>query len=364
MVSWTPGQPVLPALLMMTVVAGGLASVSDLAAQPGASRARVAPAWRGVVLVLSPEGEQDELTRDALVRISGELGAALFQVVSRPVDPAVDLMVQVETVGADLGPVAAFAIVRDANEGAGGIAVWVSNRMTRMTTVQHVRLSAGAADRAATQLAVETVELLRANIVGVKPEPAPSATAATGLSGLFAGEAGAGAPRFGLAVGVGLFHDLGSVPASWAPAVALSYGRPDRLELRLLAIGLGPGTEVTIADGSGARLQRQLLSVGAVHWFRSDRRIQFLLSAAGGGHRLGADGTGAPADREHSRSAFSAVLSAGGGGAWALGPHLALTVEAEGLFLWPTATVRVGSSDAGHLHRPSVFAHGSLRATF
>ena len=346
----------------MMIVGVLAASVSELAAGPGLSTTgAVEPAWRGVVLVLSPRGEEDELMRDAMVRISGELGAALFQVVSRPIDADVGLMAQVETAGNDLDPVAAFAIVRDPGEGAGGIAVWVSNRMTRMTTVQHVKLRLGDVDRAATQLAVEAVELVRATIVGLRPEPpaaAPEAGSAKDAKG------GALTPGFGLAVGVGLFDDFDSVPSSWAPALALSYGRPGGLELRLSAVGLGPGTDVTLADGTGARLQRQLLSLGGLRRFWADRRLQLLLSAAGGLHHLGADGTGAPADRRHSRSAFSALLSAGIGGALALGPHLALTAEAEALFLWPTATVQVGTVDVARLHRPALFAHGSLLATF
>jgi len=359
MLWWTPGHRRVPALLMMIV---GLlaASVTELAAGPGSSGggAPGEPAWRGLVLVLSPQGEEDELTRDALVRISGELGAALFQVVSRPINPGVELMAQVETAGNDLDPVAAFAIVRDPGEGAGGIAVWVSNRMTRMTTVQHVRLRSGNVDRAATQLAVETVELVRATIVGLRPEPpAPPPSSAD------PGAGATGAP-LGLAVGVGLFHDFDSLPSSWAPSLALSYGSPEHLELRLSAVGLGAGSEVTLADGTGARLQRQFLSVGGLRRFRAARRVQLLVSAAGGLHHLGAEGTGAPASRQHGRSAFAALLSAGMGGALALGPHLALTAEAEALFLWPTATVQVGAVEAARLHRPSLFAHGSLLATF
>jgi hypothetical protein len=163
---------------------------------------------------------------------------------------------------------------------------------------------------------------------------------------------------------LGLFHDFDTVPSSWAPALALTYGRSDRFELRLSAVGLGPGTEIPVADGTGARLQRQLVSVGVMRRFRADRRLQFLLSAAGGTHHLSADGTGAPIARQHSRSSYSALLSAGAGAALALGPHLALTAEADALFLWPTATVQVGAADVARLHRPALFAHGGLLATF
>jgi hypothetical protein len=266
--------------------------------------------------------------------------------------------------------VAAFAIVRDPSAGVGGIAVWVSNRMTRMTTVQHVRLRSADVDRAATQLAVETVELVRANIVGLRPDPSlPSSTSSPGTAVRCGAESGCDAddptaPRLGVAVGVGVIHDFGDVPASWSPALALSYGRLDGVQLRLSAVGLGPGNDVISSDGSGARLQRQLLSVGVLRRFRVERRVQLLVSAAVGAHRLGAEGIGAPADRTHNRSSYAGLLSAGAGGALALGPHLALTAEAEALMLWPTATVAVGVTDVARLRRPALFAHGGLLATF
>jgi hypothetical protein len=330
MSSWTPAHRMLAALVI--IAAGVLASVSELAAGPGAPGDRSVPAWRGVVLVLSPEGEQD------------------------------DLMLQVETAGSDLDPVAAFAIVRDPGAGAGGIAVWVSNRLSRMTTVQHVRLRSADADRAATQLAVETVELVRANIVGLRPEPA-SAAKSKGSPDLTP-DRGAAGPRLGVAIGVAVFDDFGGVPASWAPTLALSYGASDRLELRLTAVGLGPGTDVTTGDGTGARLQRQLWSAGVLRRFRTDRSVQFMLSAAVGAHRLSADGTGAPPDRQHSLSSYAAALSVGAGAGVSLAPHLALTVETEALGLSSTAKVVVSSSDVGRLNRAALFVHGGLLATF
>ena len=81
--------------------------VPGVASHAVAAMAAIHP-WRGLVLVLSPPAE-DELTRNATLRIAGEFGAALFQVVTRPMEPGVDLMVQIERAGTDLSPVAAFA---------------------------------------------------------------------------------------------------------------------------------------------------------------------------------------------------------------------------------------------------------------
>ena len=350
--------------------------LSLLARDPGAVAAPgSARDWRGLVLVLSAPVE-DDLTRNAMVRIVGEFGAALFQVVTRPLDPGIDLMMQLETAGGDLSPVATFAIVRDPEEGSTGVAVWVSNRRTRTTIVQRVQLRADKGDRAAAQLAIETVDLVRTSVGGLWSLDGPPAARASdprgapgaddgGTSG---GDASSSARRFRFGIGAAFFAsvwgDAGSVPSSWVPLVALAYGRPDQAAARISLAGLGPGTAVSAADGSGARLQRALLSLGVVRQFRADRSLQPMISASAGVHYLDAQGTGVPAARAHSRSAFSGLLSAGGGCSLALGSRLALTVEAEALLLWPSATIRSGRTDVAHLDRPSVFAHAGLLATF
>ncbi|HSS38038.1 MAG TPA: hypothetical protein VLT58_04655, partial [Polyangia bacterium] len=124
------------------------------------------------------------------------------------------------------------------------------------------------------------------------------------------------------------------------------------------------GVGLSAADGTGARLDRAMLTVGMVRLFRTDRRVQPLLSAAAGVHHLGVQGTGAPAAREHDGSAFSALIAAGGGLAVALGLHMALTVEVEGMMTWPSVVVRSDQMDLAHLNRPSIFAHAGMLATF
>jgi len=333
--------------------------VPGVASHAVAAMAAVHP-WRGLVLVLSPPAE-DELTRNATLRIAGEFGAALFQVVTRPMEPGVDLMSQIERAGTDLSPVAALAIVRDPDEGSSGVVVWVSNRMTRTTTVQRVQIRSGSSERAAAQLAVETVDFLRASLPGLWP--LDFGAPARGGIGSPDGSASSSA-RLRLAVGAGLFAGFDSVPASWAPALSLTYGRADGIGMRVTLAGLGPGAGLSAADGTGARLDRAMLTLGMVRLFRTDRRVQPLLSAAAGVHRLGVQGTGAPAAREHEGSAFSALIAAGGGVAVALGSHMALTVEVEGMMTWPSVVVRTEDMDLAHLNRPSIFAHAGMLATF
>jgi len=49
------------------------------------------PQWRGLVVVLVPPID-DDVTRNALARVSGELAAAPFRTITRPIDPDRDVM--------------------------------------------------------------------------------------------------------------------------------------------------------------------------------------------------------------------------------------------------------------------------------
>ena len=328
------------------------------------------PSSRGLVVVLSPD-VQDEVTRNAMARIVGELAAAPFQVVMQPVDPDVELMVQVETAGRDLAPVAAFAIVRETNgrEASGrpsSVAVWVSNRITQTTTVHRVRVRGGDVDGAAAHLAIEAVELVRASLPGLWPRApgagAPGTPTAETVTPPAPPPAPPPTPRLQMGIGVGLFLD--TAPTLWAPTLAASYGRPAGLGVRLDLVGLGPGADVSASDGTGARLQRAAASLGLVRAFRPDRRIRPVVSIGGGAQYLGAQGTGAPADRERSLRAWSAMLAAGAGVTVALGPHVALLAEAKALLTWPSVVVRVGDTDVAHFDRLSTFLNVGLLATF
>jgi hypothetical protein len=317
------------------------------------------PSSRGLVVVLSPE-VQDEVTRNAMARILGELGAAPFRVAMEPVDPAVDLMLQVETAGRDLAPLAAFAIVREAGEGPGSVAVWVSNRITQTTTVHRVRVRGGDVDGAASHLAIEAVELVRASMAGLWPR-APAPVTPEAPPPAVATEPPA---RLRMGIGVGLFLD--AAPVLWAPALIASYGRPAGVALRLDLVGLGPGADVSANDGTGtgARLQRAAAWLGLEHAFRSEQRVHPVVSVGAGAQYLDAQGTGSSADHERRIHGWSALMAAGGGLTVELGPHLALLAEARGLVTWPSVVVQVGDSTQIRFDRLTAFTNVGLLGTF
>src|SRR3954471_4911164 len=181
-------------LLMAIALAEATAAVS--APQPSS------PHWLGLVVVLVPPID-DDVTRNALARVSGELAAAPYKTITRPLDPESEVMAQVETAGSDEAATAAFALVPDREPGSRRVTIWVSNRISGTTTMQRMQVEGGNVDRAAARLAVETVELVRASLAGLWPSPAVTAAPATTENP---------APpraRLALAVGVGLISNFG-----------------------------------------------------------------------------------------------------------------------------------------------------------
>lgn len=341
------------------------------------------PKWRGLVVVLIPPA-QDDVTRHALARISGELAAAPFRTITHTVDPFNDVMTQVERAGIERDATAAFAIVRQS--GARGIhegsregsadgervTIWVSNRLMGTTSIHRMHVEDGDVDRAATRLAVEAVELVRASLAGVWPAPAASTTSATPASdaradgGTIAVATGNGARApFSLAVTVGMLQDLAGGPRFWAPNVALTYGTPGRVSFRASLAALGPGATVSESPAS-AQLQRTWLSLGVARSFRADRTLQPYVGLGVGTHYVSASGAApaSPSQMTYDRSAFSAAATATVGVAVRLGSRVALTLATDVLMIWPTVTIRIADLDAATLRGPALFPHGGLRASF
>jgi hypothetical protein len=328
-----------------------------------ATTASVAPRetpWRGLVVVLVPPID-DDVTRNALARVSGELAAAPFKTITRRIDPDSDVMAQVESAGSDQAATAAFALVRDRDPGSGRVTIWVSNRISHTTTMQRMQVEGGNVDRAATKLAVETVELVRASLADIWPAPAAETSTAT-VEKPAPPPAARGA-RLALGVGVGLINDFGGAPSTWAPQIALSYGRPAGVGVRLFASGLGPGAGVSASMGS-ARFARTIVTLGLIRSFRAERIVQPLLGVAAGINYLAAHGTSSTAAADYDRHAWSALGMASVGLGFALGPRLAILTEVDVLMTWPAHDVLVGTEVVATFDRPSLFAHAGLLATF
>jgi hypothetical protein len=318
------------------------------------------PPWRGLVVVLVPPID-DDVTRNALARVSGELAAAPFRTITRPIDPDREVMAQVETAGSELSATAAFALVRVRDPGSGRVTIWVSNRISGTTTMQRMQVEGGDVDRAAARLAVETVELVRASMAGLWPSPTVATPSLEGTA------PPARVPRLALAVGVGYIRELGDAPSTWAPQIALWYVRPGGLGVRLSASGFGSGAEASGTMGR-IRVETAMATVGLVQWFRSERIVQPMIAVAAGVHHLNVHGTPSSRTQDaYDPSAFSALATASVGVAFALVPRLAIVAEADAMFVFPDSQVRVGGASGeivATFGGPSLFTHAGLLATF
>ena len=127
--------------------------------------------------------------------------------------------------------------------------------------------------------------------------------------------------RLALGVGVGYLRDFGDAPATWAPQIALSYGRPASIGMRLFASGLGPGASASVENMGSARFERTIVTLGLVRSFRAERTVQPLIGIAAGINYLAAHGRTDDAGRRLRSGAFSALGMASVGVAFALIPR-------------------------------------------
>ena len=169
-------------------------------------------------------------------------------------------------------------------------------------------------------------------------------------------------PLIAVEAGIGVIEDAGDAPGIVAPRIAVTVGRPSAFGLRLAASGFGPSAQVTRPEGS-AQIDRYLVTLQLVRFFRSGHLLQPFAAVGGGGQVVRARGfsTSAPT---HDASAVSGLVAAGGGLGIVLAARLSVIVEVEALLYRPEVTVQVGSSDAAHLDGFGLFAHGGFLARF
>jgi len=319
------------------------------------------------VVVLRP-AVTDDVTTDALARVRGELTAAGFEVSERERDPGLDVRGALETVGRELDPIAAFAIVRAANSNTAEI--WVCDRLAGKSVIQSVRLDvaggAGEPSRSVV-LAVQAVELLKASLAqywlaSSRRASQPPAPPADGEA--LARRAPSALTGVGVEAGVGWLDSAGAVTAVWQPIVRGSYGGAHGWAARITAGGLGTDAALHAPAGS-AQIRQQLAALEIVRGFRAGARLQPVVSAGGGVFRARIEGTGSPDPSTGvTTDSWAALATAGAGVLVPIVPPFALAADAHLMLTWPHTTVRFGTVEAGDLGWPSLLVSAGLRAAF
>jgi hypothetical protein len=108
------------------------------------------------------------------------------------------------------------------------------------------------------------------------------------------------------------------------------------------------------------------MTLAVMRSFRSEKRVQPMVSVGAGWQNVRVKGTSAMpmVAAGHEGHTNAAVLTAGGGVAFAVAARLSLFVEAEALLYSPSLTVKVASSQSARIAGAALFAHGGLLAHF
>jgi hypothetical protein len=355
-----------------------------------------------LVILLRPPGA-DRVVIEATTRLEAELRAAGFQVRVIEGTAGADGRTQVE--GTVTGPEAtprpaSFATIALLATDRGAAAdVWVADHITRKTLVRRLDVSDPGVDNAASDLAVRSVELLRASLLEVSapqkrelpadlarwlgepppiartfatptltPTAAPPASAAT--------VAPAPAPRpasaparaapsravAGVEAGIGVLAG-GSFGAAPVPVLRIAAPLPLHLAVRATLVPTAK-TELSAAAGTVA-LGQDLLTIELAYAFGREDATVFPLVAVGGGlYYLRVDGAAkTPYVGEHHNMSAGFFSAAAGLGV-RVHEGVALLVDGSALVLQPEPVVTILGKAAGATGRPAFFGSGGVVLDF
>jgi hypothetical protein len=317
---------------------------------------------RGLVIVLRP-ADVDELTRTALARVTGELTAADFQTAFVPLDPLQDPTTQVESVAPESHAVAAFAIAHVGDPLGRAIAIWVSDRVGRRTTIVRMEMQGDDVSQDAAVLALNAIELIRVSLAGLWPTPPQAVVTAPPTS-----RAPAVSPQgmqFTVGLGIAAQQDFGFSSPEWMGSLTARVTWPRGLGIKAEVSGLGPALTLDGRYGA-AKVHRQLASLGLTWTFLRRTRVQsFAVLAAGVVHLAGEGVTNDPT-RAVARTgyAWSALGAAGLGATVRLGGRLWLAGELDGIATVPPLIIRIADTDTKPFSRPGVLANVGLHVSF
>jgi len=311
-----------------------------------------------VVLLKPPV--TDDVTSDAVARVRGELTAAGFEVSMLPQDTALDVRSALETVGRELDPIAAFAIVRAATGNTAEI--WVCDRIAGKSVIQSVRLDVagipGEPSRSVV-LAVQAVELLKASLaqywLASQRRTSPAAGAGAPATAVTAG--------LGVEAAVGVLDNAGAVSPVWQPIVRASYGSAGGWAGRITVAGLGSDAALRAPEGS-AQIRQMFGLVELLRGFRAGSHVQPIVSVGAGVYRARVTGVGAANFDGSQSDTWSALAVIGAGVVVPVLSRVALVADAQVGVTWPDNLIRLNFVDAGRLGRPSLLASAGVLATF
>jgi hypothetical protein len=319
------------------------------------------------VVVIRPPAT-DQMTAEAIHRVSGELVAAGFEVAFLDANPERDARAQLGAAAERLDPVATFAIF-PLREG-GAAEVWLTDRASGKTVVQRIETRSIAAADVSRVVAVRAVEVLRASFLDLRPKretpveqsaapprEAPPAGGAfplaqNGIARRSPEKSSLQAPA--ASIGVAVLHGFQGIGPAVLPVAKLSYGT-GAWAARLSLAGLGPSVRV---DGSvGSALVHQELVSGEVLAILVNHRLFSMFGGVGGGiYHFRLAGEAATPYYGKEGDITTPMFTAGVGAEARLEPHLSVIFDVTALFPQTSAVVRFMDAEVASAGRPSVLA--------
>jgi len=317
---------------------------------------------RGLVIVLRP-ADVDELTRTALARVTGELAAADFQTAFVDLDPLQDPTKQVESVASESHVVAAFAIAHIGDPQDRAIAIWVSDRVGRRTTIVRMEMQGDDVSQDAAVLALNAIELIRVSLAGLwpnSPEKVATAPPESKVTAVPLQQA-----QFTVGLGIAALQDFALPSPEWMGTLTAQAMWPRGLGIKAVVSGLGPALTLDGKYGT-ATVHRQLASLGLAWTFLRRTRMQSFAALSGGVVHLVGQGSTADPTRAVARSgdAWSALAAAGVGVTVRLDGRLWLAGELDGIATLPPLIIRIADTDTKPFSRPGVLANVGLHVSF
>jgi hypothetical protein len=320
---------------------------------------------RGLVIVLRP-ADVDELTRTALARVTGELTAADFQTAFVTLDARQDPTTQVETVAPESHAVAAFAIAHIGDPQGHTIAIWVSDRVGRRTTIVRMKMQGDDVSQDAAVLALNAIEIIRVSLAGLWPtQPPATETAPPPPASATAVSPGSPGMQFTVGLGIAAQQDLGLPSPEWMGSITARTTWPSGLGIKAEVTGLGPALTLDGQYGTAA-VHRQLAALGLSWAFVRRMRVQSFVVVSAGVAHLNGKGATTDSTRAVARSgdAWSALGAAGISAAVALAGRLWLVGELDGIATVPPLVIRIAGTDTKPFSRPGVLANVGLHVGF
>lgn len=322
-----------------------------------------------------------ERTLEVHVRLRGELEAAGFDVVVSRVPAGEDAKEVGEALARELHPLAVLYLVEkpsnaalDAAPDAAGGEIWISDRLQRRSYIVKFDLQPGDAPTNYSRIAVEAVEVLRANLAELSvtrtEEPLTEVPAPAPVSPAPQSQHHGSRVSASLHAGAGLlqgFHGLGPV---WTPLVRVGVSVPPELlraplTLDVLGVAAFYGARARLETPAGsARVRQSLAALELWGRFAPRAAAEPFVSLSGGAYRTEVEGSAADPALENSENTWSLATGIGTG-IWAEpAPGLAVIMNAELLVAWARTIVEVADQEVATAGAPMLLVSVSAAGVF